>query len=74
MKEEGVKFLRPCIPTQIKQIESGKPGLLEVTAKMTETNETIVERYNTVLFAIGRDPCTDNIGLENTGILYTKIY
>jgi len=72
MKEEGIKFLRPCIPSKIEQIESGQPGRLRVTARMTESNEEVVEEYNTVLFAIGRDPCTDNIGLQNTGITFTE--
>ncbi len=27
MKEEGMKFLRPCQPTKIEQIEKGAPGM-----------------------------------------------
>ncbi|XP_054155155.1 thioredoxin reductase 1, cytoplasmic-like [Oppia nitens] len=69
---EGIKFLRPFIPTSIEQIEAGTPGRLRVTAKRTDTNEEIVDEYNTVLFAIGRDPCTDKIGLENTGVVKEK--
>ncbi len=68
MKEEGIKFLRPCIPSKIEQIESGQPGRLRVTARMTDNDEEVVDEFNTVLFAIGREPCTHNIGLENTGI------
>ena len=71
MREEGIKFLRPCIPTKIEQIEAGQPGRLRVTGKRTDTDEEVVEEYNSVLFAIGRDPCTNNLGLENTG--YYKI-
>ena len=68
MREEGIKFYRPVIPTKIEQLEAGTPGKLRVTAKRVDNNEEIVEEFNTVLFAIGRDPCTDTIGLENTGI------
>ncbi|XP_054155150.1 thioredoxin reductase 1, cytoplasmic-like [Oppia nitens] len=72
MAFEGINFLRPCIPTKIERIEEGSPGRLRVTANRTDTNEEIVEEYNTVLFAIGRDPCTDKIGLENTGVVKEK--
>lgn len=68
MREEGIQFLRPCIPLRIEQLEAGAPGRLRVTAKRTDNNEELVDEYNTVLFAIGRDPCTDTIGLENAGI------
>ena len=36
-------------------------------AKTTE-GETVEGEYNTVLFAIGRDACTDNIGLDKIGV------
>ncbi len=68
MREEGVKFLRPAVPIKIEQLEAGTPGKLRVTAKRVDNNEEIVEEYNTVMLAIGRDPCTDIIGLENAGI------
>lgn len=32
------------------------------------TKEEITEEFNTVLFAIGRAPCTDSIGLEKAGV------
>ena len=68
MREEGINFLRPAVPQSIEQLEAGTPGKLRVTAKRTDTDEVVVEEYNTVLFAIGREPCTNTIGLENTGI------
>lgn len=65
-KEEGIKFIRPAVPVSVQVIEEGKtddegrytPGLLRVTAKILDTNEEIVQEYNTVIWAIGRDPCT----------------
>lgn len=69
--EEGVKFIRPCVPTKIEQIEAGQPGRLRVTGRMQDGTE-MVDEFNTVLFAIGRDPCTGNIGLENTGVTVLK--
>lgn len=67
MHRRGVKFLRPCVPHKIEKIRDGEPGLYRVTASDGKNNN-IVGEYNTVLFAIGRDPCTKGIGLENAGV------
>lgn len=54
------------------QIEEGaEPGKLRVTAKTTE-GEEIVDEYNTVVLAVGRDPCTSDIGLEKAGVELAK--
>ncbi|XP_023581328.1 thioredoxin reductase 3 isoform X1 [Trichechus manatus latirostris] len=68
MEQHGVKFLRKFIPVMIQQLEKGSPGKLKVVAKSTEGTETIEGVYNTVLLAIGRDPCTRKIGLEKIGV------
>jgi len=73
MKDEGVRFIRPCVPTKIESIKAPKdsnPGKLIVTAKYEDTE--IVEEYNTVLFAIGRESVTKTIGLEKIGIFPAK--
>lgn len=72
MKAEGVKFLRPCVPTKVEQIRDGSPGLYRVTGVMNDGTE-VVEECNTVLFAIGRDPCTSDLHLDRVGVrLNTK--
>ncbi|KAM9361722.1 thioredoxin reductase 3 [Symphorus nematophorus] len=68
MEEHGVKFLRKYVPTKIEELEAGTPGRLKVTAKSTETDEIIEGEYNTVLIAVGRDACTDKIGLDKAGV------
>uniref|UniRef100_A0A4X1T7H9 Thioredoxin reductase 1, cytoplasmic n=1 Tax=Sus scrofa TaxID=9823 RepID=A0A4X1T7H9_PIG len=68
MEEHGVKFIRQFVPIKVEQIEAGMPGRLRVTAKATNSDETIEGEYNTVLLAIGRDACTRNIGLETVGV------
>lgn len=68
MEGHGVKFIRKFVPTKIEELEAGTPGKLKVTAKSTESDEIIEGEYNTVLIAVGRDACTDKIGLENTGV------
>lgn len=39
----------------------------QVTAQ-NEAGEIMEEEYNTVLFAIGRDACTNQISIENAGV------
>ncbi|CAG5129138.1 unnamed protein product, partial [Candidula unifasciata] len=51
----------------IERIKEGQPGTYKVTSKTTE-GTNIVEEFNTILVAIGRDPCTKGIGLENVGV------
>ncbi|OQV24858.1 Thioredoxin reductase 1, cytoplasmic [Hypsibius exemplaris] len=64
-----VKFIRGAVPSKIEEIEprqDGKAGRLRVTS--TQNGKEIVEEYNTVLFAVGRDACTSTIGLEKAGV------
>ncbi|XP_030061586.1 thioredoxin reductase 3 isoform X2 [Microcaecilia unicolor] len=68
MENHGVKFIRKFVPTLIERLKEGTPGTLKVTARSTETEETIEGEYNTVLIAIGRDACTKTIGLEKIGV------
>ncbi|KAJ9589625.1 hypothetical protein L9F63_017165, partial [Diploptera punctata] len=69
MKNHGIKFIRPCVPTKVEEINEGKPGLYKVTAKMMDTKEIVEGEYNTVLFAIGRSACTDPLNLQNVGVI-----
>lgn len=72
MEEHGTKFIRECIPVKIEKVEDGQPGLYRVTGKMNSGQE-VVDTYNTILVAIGRDPCTSKIGLENIGVKLDKV-
>lgn len=71
MEKHGVKFIRPCVPEKIEKIEDGEPGKYRVTSKMSDGTE-VVDEYNTVMFAVGRDPCTQGIGLENLDVKLSK--
>ncbi|GIY15390.1 thioredoxin reductase 3 [Caerostris darwini] len=67
MQSEGIKFIRPCVPKKVEKIDSNESHKLRITGTM-QNGEEIVGDYDTVLFAIGRDSCTDNIGLEKVGV------
>merc|ERR1712112_629546 len=67
MEEHGVNFIRECVPTKIEKIEEGNPGKLKVHAKYNDGTE-FVDEFNTVIFAIGRDACTANMGLDKIGV------
>lgn len=72
MSDHGIKFIRPSIPTSIEQLKaptSTEPGHLRVKGKLLDGSNSLVDiDCNTVLFAIGRVPCTKNIGLEKIGV------
>lgn len=66
MAKQGVRFIRKAVPTSIEKFQDGEPGLYKVT--YDQDGMTFVEEYNTILFAIGREPCTKGIGLEEAGV------
>ncbi|CAB3980717.1 thioredoxin reductase 3 [Paramuricea clavata] len=68
MEKENVKIIKKHIPTKIEMVEDGQPKKLKVHYKSVEGGEEFQGEYNTVLFAIGRDSCTEGIGLENVGV------
>lgn len=74
MAKHKVKFIRPATPSKIECIQAGSdsaPGLYEVTSNMKDGTE-IKEQYNTVMFAIGREPCTNELGLDKVGVTLNK--
>uniref|UniRef100_G3MPC2 thioredoxin-disulfide reductase (NADPH) n=1 Tax=Amblyomma maculatum TaxID=34609 RepID=G3MPC2_AMBMU len=66
MEKEGIRFIRPCVPTKLELVEEGSPGRVRVTADANGAE--IVEEFNTVLFAVGREPCTHSLGLAEAGV------
>jgi len=68
MEGHGVKILKGWIPVSVEKLEDGTPPRLLVTAKKTNGDETMELEVNTVMFAIGRDPCTTDLRLEHAGV------
>lgn len=67
MESHGIKFIRETVPIEVTRIKEGTPGELKVKFK-NANGEISEEIYNTVVFAIGRDPCTSNLDIEKAGI------
>ena len=59
---------------KVELVEEGPPRKLRVEYKNTSTNEVGSEEFNTVLIAVGRDPCTSGIGLDKAGVIVDEKY
>jgi len=68
MVEEGISFIEGSTPSAVEKLPSGKK---KVTWKSADGSEGSGE-YDTVLFAIGRNVCTDAIGLDKTGVVVSS--
>jgi pyruvate/2-oxoglutarate dehydrogenase complex dihydrolipoamide dehydrogenase (E3) component len=69
MESHGVKFHRGWIPVSIKKLadsKDSKPPRLLVTAKETDGKRTVQLEVNTVVLAVGRDACTQDLNLNAT--------
>jgi len=71
-KEVGCKMIRPGTPTAITKLENGKLKVDMVVTNEDGTKTEKSEEYDTVMMAIGRDPCTKGIGLENVNVELAK--
>lgn len=71
MMKQKVKFIRKSVPTKIELI-SETPKRIKVYYKNSETGTEGTEEFNTVLFAIGRDPDTKGLGLDKAGVITNK--
>lgn len=68
-KETGCTVIRPATPVSVTKLADGK---LSVVMNLSATGEQKTEIYDTVLMAIGREPCTKGIGLENVSVELAK--
>lgn len=69
MQRHGVRIVRDCIPKKLERLTP--EGKITVSfAKTTEgtDQQSQTEEYDTVLFAIGREPCTNDLGLDAAGV------
>ena len=67
MEKHGIRFVHGSVPFEITRIKEGTPGELLVKYK-NDKDEVVEEVYNTVLLAVGRDPCTGELNLDKAGV------
>lgn len=68
MEQHGTKFVKGVVPSQIIKDES--TGKLQVSYidKGNKEAAPVIEEFDTVLCAIGRRACTDDLRLEAAGV------
>lgn len=65
MEKAGVHFTRNSRIERIDKLEDGK---LQITATVNGTDKVVESGFDTVLYAIGREPRTRGLGLEEIGV------
>jgi thioredoxin reductase (NADPH) len=67
MEKHQIKFIRGSVPVEIIKIKDGEPGEYKVKYK-NDKDEILEEIFNTVVLAVGRDPCTKELKVDKAGI------
>lgn len=67
MQKHGIKFIQDATPVEIKKTKDGKPGQYLVKYQVGK-GKVQQDTFNTVLMAIGRDPCTKDLRLNKCGV------
>lgn len=62
--EKGVKFINKTVPSAVEKTEDGRLLVRYANAEGQLGSDV----YDTVLFAIGRKACTDDLHLKNAGV------
>jgi len=65
MERHGTRFIRSSVPKKFEKLPNGK-------VKVTYTNQDfgmdMEEEFDTVILAVGRTACTDDLGLASAGL------
>merc|ERR1719186_2532625 len=67
MEDHGINMIKECTPESLEEVSPGTPGTIRVNAKYKD-GTAFTDEFNTVVFAIGRTACTQNIGLDKVGV------
>jgi len=64
----GINFVRKCVPTKLERIEEGaNKGMVRVHGDYQD-GTSYEDIFNTVMFAVGRQAETENLGLGPIGV------
>ena len=73
MEKTGVKFIRNSVPIGIEKVEEeGDWKVVKYETTLDGITTYHEEKYEMVLFAIGRTADTDKLGIQNIGLTATK--
>lgn len=62
--EKGVKFIHKSVPSAVEKTEDGRFLVRYTDAEGQQSSDV----FDTVLFAIGRKACTDDLQLDAAGV------
>ncbi|KAJ1490556.1 hypothetical protein T484DRAFT_1884036, partial [Baffinella frigidus] len=65
MQASGTRFVEKCVPVSIEAMPDGQR---KVTYENVDTKARHVDYFETVMFAVGREPVTKELNLENAGV------
>lgn len=69
MEREGVRFLNPAT---VESIGARKTPTGPLTVTLKVDGKSVAEEFDTVLYAIGRTPLTNELGLDKPGVSLHK--
>lgn len=69
MESHGVRMMRASVPKKFEKLENGK---IKVTFENSDFGFDMDEEFDTVLLAVGRTPCTAELGLDKAGVQVAK--
>lgn len=70
MERRGVKFVNNIVPTRFEKNRDN--GRVKVFVSSEGGDDMLFDEYDTVLMAVGRNGCANQLNLEAAGVLYKK--
>ena len=71
MEKHGVRFVREALPTEIVRVRAPEEGVSAgeyIVRYKTADGQEHEETYNTILYAVGREACTEGLALDKAGV------
>jgi len=71
MERHGTRFINPATPTRMER-KDPNDAKSPIVVTLNVDGKEVKEEYNTVLWAIGRNILTKDLGLETTGVTLNR--